>query len=281
MTRLSISRCGRHLQRLSSRSIRAWFACLRWPPAGQHTTAPAPSCWPGSRASCSATHRRRPGGGRWPTRPFELARHAGNPRTLAEVLDARLHALWDPAGAEDRLAAGSEIIDLARAAGDDRRERLGLFWRFVALMELGRVAEAESALAAFEQRAAAAGDAEAVIMVTARRAMLAVLRGRFDQASQLAGDVAAEARRVRLADAEAITGTLIWSVAAERGDRAGWETVVTQLLAAAGRQPGHLFEATAARILVLLGRDWRSRAELERLLPFARWPARGPGGWAR
>ena len=211
---------------------------------------------------------------------LELARHAGNPRTLAEVLDARLHALWDPAGAEDRLAAGSEIIDLARAAGDDRRERLGLFWRFVALMELGRVAEAESALAAFEQRAAAAGDAEAVIMVTARRAMLAVLRGRFDQASQLAGDVAAEARRVRLADAEGITGTLIWSVAAERGDRAGWETVVTQLLAAAGRQPGHLFEATAARILVLLGRDGEAGAELERLLPFA-LASRGRGGWAR
>ena len=54
------------------------------------------------------------------------------------------------------------------------------------------MAEAESALAAFEQQAAAAGDAEAVIMVTARRAMLAVLRGRFDQASQLAGKVADE-----------------------------------------------------------------------------------------
>jgi hypothetical protein len=81
-----------------------------------------------------------------------LARRTGAPGTLAEVLDARLYALWDPAGAEARLAAGSEIIDLARAAGDDRRERHGQFWRFVALMELGRVAEAESALAAFARR---------------------------------------------------------------------------------------------------------------------------------
>jgi hypothetical protein len=200
---------------------------------------------------------------------LELARHAGNPRTLAEVLDARLHALWDPAGAEDRLAAGSEIIDLARVAGDDRRERLGLFWRFVALMELGRVAEAESALAAFEQQAAAAGDAEAAIMVTARRAMLAVLHGRFDQAIELAGEVVGQARRARLADAEAITGTLAWSVAAERGGTAGWQTAVTHLLAAAERQPGHLFEATAARILVLLGREAEAGAELERILPSA------------
>src|SRR5215472_925029 len=118
---------------------------------------------------------------------LHLARRAADPGTLAEVLDARLHALWDPAGAEDRLAAGSEIIDLARAAGDGPRKRQGLFWRFVALMELGRVAEAESALAAFQREAAAAGDGEAEVMVTARHAMLAVLHGRFGGANRVAG----------------------------------------------------------------------------------------------
>ena len=121
---------------------------------------------------------------------LRLARRTGDPGTLAEVLDARLHALWDPAGAEARLAAGSEIIDLARAAGDDRRERHGQFWRFVALMELGRVAEAESALAAFAREADAAGDAQEAVMVTARHAMLAVLCGRLDEASRLTREVA-------------------------------------------------------------------------------------------
>ena len=232
---------------------------------------------------------------------LRLARCAADPGTLAEVLDARLHALWDPAGAEDRLAAGSEIIDLARAAGDDRRERHGQFWRFVALMELGRVSEAESALAAFEREAAAAGDTDAAVMVTARHAMLAVLRGRFDQASQLIGEVAEGAQRAGLADAEAITGTLAWSVAAERGASAKWAAaqhlpgwlaaverdttggrriVMEALLAAARRQPGHLFEATAARMLVSLGREAEAAAELERLLPRA-LAARGPGGWGR
>ena len=182
---------------------------------------------------------------------LRLARRTADPGALAEVLDARLHALWDPAGAEDRLAAGSDIIDLARAAGDDRRERQGQFWRFVALMELGRVAEAESALAVFEREVAAAGDAEAAVMVTARHAMLAILRGRFDDARQLIEKVAETARRARMADAEAIAGTLAWSVAAERGTSDGWETVVEALLTAARRQPGHLFEATAARMLVL------------------------------
>ena len=200
---------------------------------------------------------------------LRLARRTGDPGTLAVVLDARLHALWDPAGAEDRLAAGSEIIDLARAAGDDLRERHGQFWRFVALMELGRVAEAESALAAFAREAAAAGDAEAAVMVTARHAMLAVLRGRFDQATELTREVAAAARRAGMPDAEAITGTLVGSVAAERGSRADAEMGVQELLAAAVRQPGHLFEATAARILVMLGRTAEAGAELDRLLPRA------------
>ena len=200
---------------------------------------------------------------------LRLARLTGDPGTLAEVLDARLHALWDPAGAETRLAAGSEIIDLARAAGDDRRERHGQFWRFVALMELGRVAEAESALAAFAREAAAAGDAEAAVMVTARYAMLAVLRGRLDEASRLTREVAGAARRAGMPDADAITGTLAGAVAAERGTEADAEQGVQVLLASARRQPGHLFEATAARILVTLGRTAEAGAELDRLLPRA------------
>jgi hypothetical protein len=53
------------------------------------------------------------------------------------VLDARLYALWDPAGAQDRLVTAAELIRLGRATGDERRERDGLFWRFVALVARG------------------------------------------------------------------------------------------------------------------------------------------------
>ena len=129
-----------------------------------------PGSWRAWRGSCSPTPPPGPAWRALVDEALALARAAGEPAVLAEVLDARLHALWDPAAAEDRLAAASEIIDLARAAGDDAHERHGMFWRFVALMELGRVAEAESALAAFERAAQLAGDEAALVMVTARHA---------------------------------------------------------------------------------------------------------------
>jgi tetratricopeptide (TPR) repeat protein len=197
---------------------------------------------------------------------LKLARDSGEPQVLAEVLDARLHALWDPAGAEDRLAAASEIIELARAAGDDGRERHGMFWRFVALMELARVAEAESALAAFHRAAAAAGDGQAMVMATARQAMLATFRGRFGEAAQLIEQVAAEGRRVGLADTE----RLVWSLNAEIAFYRGPATApftVDDLLSLARRLPGHLMEASNAAWLILTGRTQEARAEMDRVLP--------------
>jgi hypothetical protein len=52
-------------------------------------------------ADASAGPRRR----QLADQALRLARRVGDPQTAAEVLDRRLHALWDPAGAADRLAA--------------------------------------------------------------------------------------------------------------------------------------------------------------------------------
>ena len=197
---------------------------------------------------------------------LKLARDGGEPGTLAEVLDARLHALWDPAGAEDRLAAAAEILELAQAAGDGIRERHGMFWRFVALMELGRVGEAESALAAFERAAIASGDSQAAVMATARHAMLATFRGRFDEAARLIAQVAADGARAGLPDTERLVAALHGEVAFYQGPAAAPFTV-DQLLALARRLPGHFMEANAAAWLMMLGQEDQAQAEMGRVLP--------------
>ena len=188
---------------------------------------------------------------------------------LAEVLDARLHALWDPDGALDRLVAAGEIIDLARGSADLERERRGLFWRFVALMELGRVGEAEAALAEFDREARAAGDAAAGVMVVSRHAMLAAVRGRFDDAQALIAQVADQGRQVGLADTDRLVGTVQGSIAVLRGNppTAEAKAGLGELHASARRSPGHLYEATAARLLVSVGRMAEAGLELQRALP--------------
>jgi hypothetical protein len=185
-----------------------------------------------------------------------LANRAGDGSALAEVLDARLYALWDPAGAQDRLDAASELIRLGLAAGDGARERDGLFWRFVALMELARVDEAEVALAAFERAAAAAGDAEASVMGLSRHGMLAILRGRFEVAAALGEQVAERARRIGMPDAERLAGTVTGPIIAERGDERSWEAAAETFDRMARRFPGHLYEALLpyrGRLVVLGG----------------------------
>lgn len=165
---------------------------------------------------------------------------------LGPAPELRLGGLTEP-----ELAAGSEIIDLVRVTGDGERERHGMFWRFVALIELGRLDEAESALAAFAHDAAAAGDADATVLATARHAMLAILRGRFDQALRLIEEVEREGRRLGRPDVEAITMTLMGTVALEQGGfgelgapgKEWWERAPDLVLANAPERPGHLLEA--------------------------------------
>jgi len=142
-----------------------------------------------------------------------------------------------------------------------------MFWRFIALMELARVGEAESALAAFERSAERAGDAEAMVMVTARHAMLAILRGRYGEALRLAEQVLQAGDRIGLADTPALVSLLRGMVLNEQGPPEKAAEAVDLLLDSARHQPGHLFEATAAGVLASLGRRTEAAAELQRMLP--------------
>jgi hypothetical protein len=77
-------------------------------PVGPATTAPARGCWPGWPTSCSPDASAGPRRRQLADQALRLARRVGDPQTVAEVLDRRLHALWDPAGAADRLAAAGD-----------------------------------------------------------------------------------------------------------------------------------------------------------------------------
>ncbi|MFI5844541.1 hypothetical protein ACIA8K_33075 [Catenuloplanes sp. NPDC051500] len=194
----------------------------------------------------------------------ELARAADEAGVLAEVLDGRLHALWDPAAALDRWETAAEIVELARRAGDASLELRGLFWRFTALAELGDLDAAEAALVTYARTAELAGEVSAPVMVLARQAVFALVRGRFELARTLADEVTAAGRRAGLADTERLSAMLTGMLAMLHGDA---NAQVAPLRELALRMPGHFFEATAARALAEAGRDDEALLELDRLLP--------------
>lgn len=207
----------------------------------------------------SAPDRRR----RLVDEAVRLAGDTEDPGTLAEVLDGRLHALWDPASAGERLSTASRIVGLAREAGAAEMERRGLFWRFIALAELGDLDAAEAALVTYARAGERDGDREAAVVALSRQAVLALVRGRLDLVETLAAEVRATGRRVGLADTDRLTASLLGRVAALRGDAAGQ---VEPLRALARRLPGHYFEATLARVLAEAGRVGEALLEVDRVL---------------
>lgn len=193
-----------------------------------------------------------------------LARDSGDPRILAEVLDGRLHAVWDPAVIGERLSTASQIIELARRAGDAVLERRGLFWRFTALAELGDLDAAEAALVAYARAGERDSDPETAVVALSRHAVLALVRGRLGLAETLADEVTEAGWRVGLADTDRLTASLRGRIALLRGEAAG---EVEPLRALARRLPGHFFEVTAARALAESGQVGEALLDVDRLLP--------------
>jgi tetratricopeptide (TPR) repeat protein len=147
----------------------------------------------------------------------EAARRLGDTGLLAEVLSARLYVQWAPETAAERLATSTEIIELAVRTGDVRRELDGRMWRLIALLEFGRVAEAEAELDRYERLAERLGQPEFLFFARSRRATLASLRGRFDDAERLARAAYDLAAKAGLPDAVNVFSAQLGMVAAARG----------------------------------------------------------------
>jgi hypothetical protein len=194
-----------------------------------------------------------------------LAAGTRDPCLQARVLDARLHALWAPDVADERLTTADRIIRLAREGGDLPLESAGAFWRFVSLVEGGRIQEAENALADYER--ISPPDATTRVLVLSRRAMLAVLRGRYEQALALADEVGIIGDNASVPDTRRLVGNITGLVAADCGTVDQLDDGIAAFLGSALRFPGHFYEATAAMLLAFAGRADQASAELDRIAP--------------
>ena len=112
------------------------------------------------------------------------ARDVGG-RAVLEALEARHVALWGPDHTEERFAIAAELSAAARAQGDREAQLQGANWRFVDLLELGRIDEARAAIADHERLAADLRLPAYAWYVPLWRASLALMAGRLDEAERL------------------------------------------------------------------------------------------------
>jgi tetratricopeptide (TPR) repeat protein len=111
--------------------------------------------------------------------------------------------------------------------GDVRRELDGRMWRLISLLEFGRVAEAEAELGRYERLAERLGQPEFLFFARSRRATLATLRGRFEEAERLTRTAYDLAVTAGLPDALNVLVGQLGTIATARGT-AAMEALATE-----------------------------------------------------
>ena len=117
---------------------------------------------------------------------LELARRTRNSTALSYALDGRAAAIFAPDAQKEVLAIGSELRELADKIGDSERAIQGHIYRFQAEFEIGDIAAAEADLIAASSLAETLQQPTHRWLVVSAEAMLALTRGRFDDAATLA-----------------------------------------------------------------------------------------------
>lgn len=146
-----------------------------------------------------------------------LAEAVHDPAVLAEALSARAFALWSPETTDDRLDTSDRIIALAVREEDLLREMDGRMWRLIALLELGRVSEAEAELDQYELLAERLDHPSVLLFARSRRAMFATMRGRFEEAERLTREAYQLALDAGAPDAPNLFGSQLGEIARLRG----------------------------------------------------------------
>ncbi|MFP5318626.1 MAG: ATP-binding protein [Acidimicrobiia bacterium] len=141
----------------------------------------------------------RPRAGPLSERALALGRRAGDNATLRSCLLARHDVLWTPGTGAERAAIAGELISVALAVGDEEGHAEGLLLLANALLEQGSPAY-EASLEACIAILGAREQPQHRYTAATRRACLALLRGRLEEAEALIEEAAELGTRIREPD---------------------------------------------------------------------------------
>ena len=128
----------------------------------------------------------------------KMARASGDSHALAASLVARHFAIWRPEQLDERLEVATELIEVADASGaaDLRVDGRGL--RLIDLLELGDIRAADAEMEAYGREARELRQPNYLRIAGIRKAMRAVLAGRFADAEKLFAETPSLERAKRL-----------------------------------------------------------------------------------
>jgi hypothetical protein len=193
----------------------------------------------------------------------ELARGLGDPATLAYALDGHYCATMWPETSEERLPIADEIVALAQEVGDQERATAGRFYRVIAEMEIGRMAEAEEELELVAEEAAALRQPAQLWLSTASRANLALFQGRFDEAQMLIEEAATLGERAQSRDSAFSHRLQRFVLSRERGDDPEIESLISGAVCEFPTRPA--FRCALADIHARAGDASRAQAAIDGL----------------
>lgn len=183
----------------------------------------------------------------------QTARRLPDPATLAETLAARHDALWVPGDPTPRLAVAAELLEAARDCGDDELVLQAHAVRFTALLERGDAVAADGALDAYERLAEALEQPRYRWYATSRRAVRAIMAGRFDEGEQLAREALGLGRQAHEPEAEPVFFDARRMLGRHRG--LDDEDLAAHVRYARRYPEQPVFRAAAAHVAAELGRD--------------------------
>jgi len=146
-----------------------------------------------------------------------IARTVGDDATLAHVLVSRSVALWDMSTLDERLDHGRELAGLTEAIGDPHLEYFASWYRFAALVEAGRIREADAVHAVCTDLARNLGQGIPVWSEAFTRAGRALLAGEWEATEAAAAEQFEIGSRLGHADAELFYGVLVFGVRFDQG----------------------------------------------------------------
>ncbi len=150
-----------------------------------------------------------------------MAERLDDPASLSIALRARQLAHSDADGNAERLVLGGRMLALGERTGDPEAVLWGRLWRFDALLQAGRVTDAETELVAVEPVVAVLRRLLPRLHLLRGRVALAQGRGRFAEARALNDEAAAIAEQGGHFGASATARSLRIGIAAATGGDPG------------------------------------------------------------